>query len=159
MHTNRRTGSSLTLMTAALVLVAALTAAPAWSHCQVPCGIYDDAARVAALKEDARTIAKAVSEMTSLAGKSDPQSINQATRWVVTKEAHASHIIEVMANYFLAQRVKPGDDRPAYLSSLADHHGVITAAMKAKQKADTATVDALNAAIDLMAKHYAAHEH
>ena len=143
----------------AAVLVALLAPLPAWSHCQVPCGIYDDMARVTALKEDATTIAKAVAEIEALAGKADVQSLNQITRWVVTKEEHASHIIEVMANYFLAQRVKAGEDRDAYLASLADHHAVMTAAMKAKQTAATESVDALNAAIDTMAKHYMEHEH
>ncbi len=147
------------LLPVAAVVVALLAPLPAWSHCQVPCGIYDDMARVTALKEDATTIAKAVTEIEALAGKTDVQSLNQITRWVVTKEEHASHIIEVMANYFLAQRVKAGEDRDAYLASLADHHAVMTAAMKAKQTAATESVDALNAAIDTMAKHYIEHEH
>ncbi len=144
-------------LAAACAVAAVLLATPAWPHCQVPCGIYDDMARVTALKEDATTIGKAVTEIAALAGKSDAQSLNQITRWVVTKEQHASHIIEVMAEYFLAQRVKAGEDRDAYLASLADHHAVITAAMKAKQKADAATVEALDSALDKLATHY--HDH
>lgn len=129
----------------------------AWSHCQVPCGIYDDGARVERLKEDSKTIAKAVAQINELAGKSDAQSLNQITRWVTNKEEHAAHIIEVVAEYFLAQRVKAGKDKAAYLSSLADHHAVIVAAMKTKQSADAATVKELDDAIAALAKHYHSH--
>ena len=50
------------------------------AHCQVPCGIFDDHARVAAMHEDAVTAAKAISELSKLAGKTDPQSLNQMVR-------------------------------------------------------------------------------
>ena len=44
-----------------LASVVLWSASPATSeaHCQVPCGIYDDAARIARLREDTATIAKA----------------------------------------------------------------------------------------------------
>ena len=32
------------------------------AHCQVPCGIYDDHARVEAMAEDAATVIKAVND-------------------------------------------------------------------------------------------------
>ena len=32
-------------------------------HCQVPCGIYDDARRFKEMQEDARSVAKAVAEI------------------------------------------------------------------------------------------------
>ena len=128
------------------------------AHCQVPCSIYDDGARVSRLREDATTIAKAIAQINELAGKRDAQSLNQATRWVATKEAHASHIIEVVAQYFLTQRVKavaPGDaGHDAYLLALADHHAVMVAAMKTKQKADAVTTEALSNALDRLASHY-----
>jgi nickel superoxide dismutase len=128
------------------------------AHCQVPCGIYDDAARIQQLKEDSTTIAKAVKNIGDLAGQHDAMALNQAVRWVNTKEEHASHIMEVVAQYFLAQRVKPvaagGEGSEAYLAKLADHHAVLVAAMKTKQSADPATVAALNKAIDRLATHY-----
>lgn len=133
-------------------------APPVNAHCQMPCGIYDDIARIARLHEDADTIAKAMSQMAALAGGSDAQSLNQATRWVTTKEAHASHVIEVVSEYFLTQRVKPvaegADGYDTYLKSLADHHAVMVAAMKAKQNADASYAEKLQHAIDVMAKHY-----
>ncbi|MEM6820934.1 MAG: superoxide dismutase [Ni], partial [Verrucomicrobiota bacterium] len=65
-----------------LLLICVLTPLlinPQWSqaHCQVPCGIYDDHARVQSMLEDADTVAKAASLLSELAGKSDPQSLNQ----------------------------------------------------------------------------------
>jgi nickel superoxide dismutase len=128
------------------------------AHCQVPCGIYDDPARIARLHEDATTIAKAITQINELAGKHDAQSLNQLMRWVTTKEAHASHIIEVVAEYFLTQKVKPVAPGAAgydeYLRKLADHHAVMVAAMKTKQKPEPAAADALHQAIDALAKHY-----
>ncbi len=133
------------------------------AHCQVPCGIYDDAARISRLKEDATTIAKAVTELKSLASKSDALSQNQFTRWVMTKEDHASNIISVVSEYFLTQKVKPKSKTDAeyadYLSSLAKHHAVMVAAMKTKQTVDQANVDALNAAIAELEKGYRVHKH
>ena len=143
----------------AVVATLAFLAVPltASAHCQVPCGIYNDEARVESLREDARTIAKAVSQVHELAGKTDAQSLNQITRWVMNKEEHASHIIDVVANYFLAQRVKPGDDVDSYTASLVDHHSVIVAAMKTKQNASQETVDALFRAIETLGEHYHSH--
>jgi nickel superoxide dismutase len=144
----------LMLLAGVVVWVSAPNAAEA--HCQVPCGIYDDAARIARLREDTETIAKAITNITHLAGAHDAQSANQLVRWVTTKEDHASHIIQVVAEYFLAQRVKPadGDGRAAYLEKLEKHHAVIVAAMKAKQNANMAYADALEHAIAGIAGYY-----
>ncbi len=150
------------LWIAALAL-SAWGAPAAVAHCQVPCGIYDDQARVARLLEDAATIEKAMAQIQELSGKNDAQSLNQLTRWVTTKEQHASHIIAVVAEYFLAQRVKPQapsvvsyDD---YLKTLADHHAVVVAAMKAKQNTDPQHAQSLRKAIDRLATHYQEHAH
>ena len=120
-------------------------AGQAQAHCQVPCGIYDDHARIHAMLEDATTIEKALSEMKGLVGKTDAQSFNQAARWVATKEQHATHIQEVVAVYFMTQRVKPGEkDTAAQLAAL---HEVMVWAMKTKQSVDPANVTKLRAAI------------
>jgi nickel superoxide dismutase len=135
------------------------------SHCQVPCGIYDDAARVTRMYEDAATIEKAIGQINQLAGKTDAQSANQLGRWIATKEAHATNIITTVAEYFLTQKVKPvaadADGYSAYLAKLADHHQVMNAAMKAKQNADAQYASALKDAIAGLAQHYdtAGHDH
>lgn len=144
----------------ALVFAATLSlnAPTAQAHCQVPCGIYDDAARIAHMREDATTIEKADKLINELAGKADALSLNQATRWINTKEAHASNIIDTVSTYFLTQKVKPvakgADGYDSYLATLADHHAVMTAAMKCKQTVDASNVEALKKAIDGLATHY-----
>ena len=142
----------------ATLLAIALLPHLVFAHCQVPCGIYDDAARFDRMYEDAATIEKAMVQMQDLAGKNDAQSANQLTRWIITKEAHASNIITTVSEYFLTQKVKPvaSDDEghAAFLIKLEDHHRVMNAAMKAKQNSDPEVVGALRAALDWMGKHY-----
>merc|ERR1711934_938569 len=125
-------------------------------HCQVPCGIFDDPARVAALKEDASTIRKAMVQIEELNAASDALSFNQATRWVMTKEDHASAIIDKVGNYMLAQRVKAElfDSTTDYYEALEAHHKVMQAAVKGKQVVDAAACDALDAAISNLEPMY-----
>lgn len=141
-----------------LFLLTSLIPALVLAHCQVPCGIYDDAARIHRMYEDAITIEKGMAQITALAGKSDPQSANQLTRWIVTKEAHAGNIITTVAEYFLTQKVKPvapgNEGYQQYLTKLADHHAVMAAAMKVKQNITPEYVTALREAIDRLVKHY-----
>jgi len=129
----------------------------AYAHCQLPCGIYDDHARVQSMLEDAATVAKAVILINELAGKTDPQSQNQIVRWVMNKEKHAQYVIDIISDYFLTQRVKP--DQADYSDRLIKHHAVILAAMKAKQNADSEHAEALKASIEVLAPYYPEHEH
>ena len=129
----------------------------AMAHCQVPCGIYDDYARVQAMLEDAETVAKAMKMMAELAGKTDAQSQNQMVRWIMNKETHAQKVIETISDYFLTQRVKP--EQEDYAQRLAKHHAVILAAMKAKQNSDEKSAAALKASIEALATYYPEHKH
>ena len=124
------------------------------AHCQVPCGIYDDHARVHAMLEDAATVAKATKLMAELAGKTDAQSQNQMVRWVLNKEQHAQNIISTISDYFLTQRVK--SSQKDYTERLVKHHTVIVAAMKAKQNADGKFAEALTKSIEALAAYYPA---
>lgn len=126
------------------------------AHCEVPCGIYADQMRFEMMLEDQATIAKAMKQITDLAPKTDAQSVNQRTRWVITKEEHAKKSMDVIAQYFMAQRLKPGKDEAstaAYVKKLTKAHGVMRAAMKCKQSVDAKDADAMKAAI--MAFHQA----
>lgn|SRR6056297_60175 len=122
------------------------------AHCQLPCGIYDDHARVQSMLEDVETIERAVNMITALAGKSDSQSRNQTIRWVMNKETHAQRIIDTISDYFLTQRVKPA--QKDYAERLARHHAVIVAAMKAKQNVDMKYVNALKKDIERLLPYY-----
>ncbi|MEM6329173.1 MAG: superoxide dismutase [Ni] [Planctomycetota bacterium] len=137
----------LPTLTAALCL---LPTAYAGAHCQVPCGIYGDQRRFEEMLEDTATIAKAIAEMQNIqdniqSGALSMADLNQLPRWVANKEKHASNIQAIIADYFLAQRVKA--DKPRYVEQLKATHAVTVAAMKCKQTADPAMADKLKAAI------------
>ncbi len=141
------------------VLATLLISLPAsvQAHCQIPCGIYDDNARVASMLEDVATIQKAVSQIANLAGKTDAQSQNQLVRWVVNKEQHAQRIIATISDYFLTQRVKAS--QADYAERLRKHHAVIVAAMRAKQNAGAKMVAELKTAVQALEPYYPGHKH
>jgi hypothetical protein len=125
-------------------------------HCQVPCGIFDDPARVSALKEDASTVRKAMVQINELSADTTPLALNQSVRWINTKEDHAKNIITTVSEYMLAQRVKKElfESEADYLQALAAHHSLMQAAVKTKQVVDVAACDALDHAIDDVSKMY-----
>merc|ERR1719442_372558 len=108
-------------------------------HCMVPCGIFDDPVRAALLKEDAKTIRKAMTQVVALAPESAALSLNQAVRWVNVKEQSAYNIITMVSEYMLCQRVKKElfKNEEEYHLALELHHALLQAAMKAKQTTDT----------------------
>ncbi|MGD8337915.1 MAG: superoxide dismutase, Ni [Desulfobacterales bacterium] len=129
---------------------------PAHAHCQIPCGIYDDHARVQSMLEDAATVDKSAKLIAELAGKSDAQSQNQLVRWVMNKEKHAQQIISTISDYFLTQRVQPS--QKDYTERLSKHHAVIIAAMKAKQNADMKYAKNLKESIEALLSYYPEHK-
>lgn len=130
---------------------------PALSHCQIPCGIYDDHARVQSMLEDAATVEKSARLIAELTGKSDAQSQNQLIRWVMNKEQHAQKVISTISDYFLTQRVKSTQED--YVERLTEHHAVIVAAMKAKQNADVKYAKDLRESIEVLLSYYPEHTH
>jgi nickel superoxide dismutase len=135
------------------------------AHCEVPCGIYGDHARIVQMLEDTTTIEKATDQILELSRKSDAVSVNQATRWVMNKEEHATRIQHTIAQYFLTQRVKPKapdtEDYADYVTRLAEHHAVMVAAMKTKQTVDPDAVVTLRRSIERIGRYYRpeGHEH
>ena len=134
---------------------------PAQTHCQVPCGIFDDPATVASVRECCATIRKAMVQINELSGAGSAQAFNQMTRWVNTKEEHASKIMTTISEYCLAQRCKifgtagsPFKTETDYIDALKAHHAVMVAAMKTKQTVDVAAADALEHAIGDFSKMY-----
>ena len=125
-------------------------------HCQVPCGIFDDPAMVASLREMSATIRKAMAQINELAGGlSDPVKLNQSMRWVMTKEEHCGKIIALVGEYCLCQRVKAAEMSPEdYVDALKIHHLVMQNAMKCKQNVDTDFCCHLDHSLDDLAKMY-----
>jgi nickel superoxide dismutase len=113
------------------------------AHCQVPCGIYNDAARIIQIQEDFSTIQKAMTKIKELSQQQDATSMNQLTRWIMTKEDHASKIQKVVSEYFLTQRIKAkteGSEFDTYVKQTTTLHQILVSAMKCKQTVDEQNV-------------------
>ena len=109
------------------------------AHCQIPCGIYDDVLRIKQIKEDFYTIKKAINEIKKLSENSDEITHNQLTRWVITKENHASNIQKIVSEYFLTQRVK--ETNLQYIEQTTLLQRLLVSAMKCKQNLNQDNVD------------------
>ncbi|MDF1659806.1 MAG: superoxide dismutase [Ni] [Verrucomicrobiales bacterium] len=136
-----------TILTLPLLAVAFLSLSThnVEAHCQVPCGIFSDQAEFEKMLEAQTTIAKANVEMAKLIEENTPLAVNQATRWIMTKEDHCKKVIESVSEYFMAQRIKP--DAENYETALLAAHTVMRAAMKAKQDPSAEVAEALKTAI------------
>jgi len=115
----------------------------AQSHCEIPCGIYDDEARMDLILEHASTIEKSMMQITELE-KAD--NANQLVRWVNNKEEHATELQHIVTQYFMTQRIK--FDSPDYDKKLAALHKMLVYSMKCKQTVDLANVEMLRQAAD-----------
>lgn len=134
-----------------------------FAHCQIPCGIYDDATKLKELLLDVTTIEKSIEKINSLSAekKSD---YNQLVRWVNNKEDHANNIIDNMANYYLAQRVKIKEKSDSknysiYQNHLEGIHSVIKWAMKAKQSSELEVAKNLRKSLEDYGKFYEKNHH
>ncbi len=132
----------------------------AYSHCQVPCGIYGDDARFDAIGEHITTIEKSMKQIEELTAQ-EPVNANQIVRWVNNKEKHADEISQIVTYYFMAQRVKlpaAGDTKAynAYVKKLTLLHEMLVYAMKAKQTTDLTNVEKLRIALEKFHRAYAA---
>ena len=112
------------------------------AHCQVPCGIYDDARKIIEIEEDIMTIKKAINNIQLISSQNiqTAQDMNQLVRWITTKEEHAQHIQNTIMEYYLSQRIKPkeknNDDYLKYVSMTTLCQQIIFYAMKTKQSVD-----------------------
>jgi nickel superoxide dismutase len=133
------------LLQAAMVLSCTLLlAGAAAAHCEIPCGIYDDEARIAMLLEHVATIEKSMNQITAIE-KEKEHNANQLVRWVMNKEKHADELQEIVSQYFMTQRIKL--DAKEYDKKLALLHQMLVYAMKCKQTTDLAHTAKLTALI------------
>jgi nickel superoxide dismutase len=118
-----------------------------FSHCQVPCGIYDDQMRIKMIAEHITTMEKAMNEVMTLSKESAP-NYNQIVRWVVNKEKHAEELSDIVTYYFMTQRLKPVPKTDVkeyanYQQQLELLHHMLVYTMKAKQSTDLTTIEKL----------------
>lgn len=123
----------------------------ALSHCEVPCGIYGDQARITQMLEDIDTIEKAMLQIEELGNAAKP-NFNQIVRWTITKEDHATKLQHTVTQYFMTQRIKPEQEQ--YVEKLTALHGMLLAAMKSKQTTDVAHTATLRRLVGEFSKLY-----
>lgn len=148
-----------TLQLITLCLITLGIAQSANAHCQVPCGIYGDGLKISELEQHVTTIVKASAQITELSAKESltAQDHQQLIRWTNNKESHASKIIDEVANYFLAQRVKPDADH--YAEKLEVLHHIVVYSMKSKQTTDGEAAKVLGKKIAAFKGLYLDHHH
>jgi nickel superoxide dismutase len=135
-----------------------------FSHCQVPCGIYDDQVRVKMIAEHITTMEKAMKQVAGLSKESSP-NYNQIVRWVTNKEKHAEALSDIVTYYFMTQRLKPVDKSDAkkyagYQKKLELLHHLLVYAMKAKQTTDLKHIEMLRMLLKKFeAAYFGGHSH
>ncbi|MCK4559618.1 MAG: superoxide dismutase [Calditrichia bacterium] len=134
-----------------LIFIFALMVNQAYSHCQIPCGIYGDHTRFDMLVEHIQTIEKGMNQINELS-KNSSANINQLVRWVNNKDEHADEFTEIVTYYFLAQRIKIADSQKTeefadYQKKLTILHQMMVFSMKCKQTTDLKNVEELKSLV------------
>lgn len=105
----------------------------AYSHCQMPCGIYHDDMVYDQIDQYVETMYKAMWELNEL--KLDtPKERNQFVRWVMQKDKNSDEAAELLCYYFLEQKIKP--DEPDTLKRLVSLHKLLFLTVQIKQNVD-----------------------
>ena len=117
------------------------------SHCEIPCGIYDDPMRFDMIAEHIKTIEKSMIQITALE-KNKEQNNNQLVRWIKNKETHADALADIVTQYFMTQRIRPVNkmDKQGYskyVQQLTSLHQMLLYSMKCKQTTDLENVEKL----------------
>lgn len=146
------------LAVSAFLISTAVFVSIVYSHCQIPCGIYNDPARFDEMSEHIITIEKAMKQITELSQQDKP-NMNQIVRWVQNKDKHADELSHIVTYYFMAQRVKPVDKTDAvhhelYVKKLTLLHELLVYSMKAKQTTDLSNVEKLRNTLSEFRKAY-----
>lgn len=121
----------------------------AYSHCEIPCGIYDDHMRISMLKEHIGTMEKSMAKIIELEKSNNK---NQLVRWVNNKERHAEEFQMITWHYFLTQRIKP--DTEKYADKLSLLHKMSFYAMKCKQTTDMKNIEQLKELVNSFEQIY-----
>jgi len=138
------------------VFIVLFSGSLAWSHCEIPCGIYDDEMRIHMVAEHITTIEKAMKEIIRLQAE-EPKNYNQLVRWIVNKEEHATTLQDIITQYFMTQRIKIDDDN--YNAKLAVLHKIIVYAMKCKQGLELKHIGTLRNLLESFSHMYFEHNH
>lgn len=140
----------------ATILIVLFSVSPVWSHCEIPCGIYDDQLRVQLVAEHIKTIEKSMNEILTLQAEG-PKNYNQLVRWIKNKEDHADMLQDIVTQYFMTQRIQIDDDE--YTRKLVVLHKMIVYAMKCKQTVDLSHIETLRGLLKQFSELYFGQHH
>ena len=129
-----------------------------FSHCEIPCGIYNDPMRLEMIAEHITTIEKSMVQI-NLLELNGESSDNQLVRWSGNKEKHADALNEIVTQYFMTQRIKPADpsnkkDHAKYVQQLTSLHQMLVYSMKCKQTTDLQNVEKLKSLLQQFSDVY-----
>lgn len=106
----------------------------AFSHCQMPCGIYHDDMVFEMIDQYLETMYKATTELGHLQNGTTLKDKNQFVRWVIEKENASNEASKILTEYFLQQKIKPDEeDTPKKLIAT---HKLLFLIVRIKQNAD-----------------------
>jgi len=136
----KKSGRNILLALIVSVLLMLAFSPAVFSHCEIPCGIYDDAMRLEMMAEHITTIEKSMKQIQELS-EDTSKNYNQLVRWVLNKEQHADSLSDIVTQYFMKQRIKPVDSSEGqayqgYVQKLTTLHKLMVYSMNCKQTAD-----------------------
>ena len=144
------------LLSILLILSGLFAGQPAWAHCEIPCGIYDDELRIRLIAEHIATVEKSMRQILALEAE-NPLNINQLVRWTTNKEDHAGKIQDIVWQYFMTQRITV--DAENYTRKITALHQMLIAAMRCKQTTDVSYTAALRKLLKTFEGLYFDHTH
>ena len=139
------------IIISAMCVLLLIPAVAVFSHCEIPCGVYDDGMRIKMLWEHITTIEKSIKTIQTLEKEKD-HNANQLIRWVMNKDEHANQLQEIVTQYFMTQRIKP--DTKNYSKKLENLHQMLIYSMKCKQTTDLSHVEKLKSLVTNFEKLY-----
>ena len=141
-------------------LLLVLWTAGAASHCEIPCGIYDDGMRIKLIREHIDTIEKSMNMIKKLTGQQE-KNYNQIVRWINNKEAHAEELQHIVYQYFMTQRINPvgeeDEEYGRYIEEVTLLHQLLIGAMRSKQTLELDHIANMRKLVDRFEKAYFGH--
>jgi nickel superoxide dismutase len=147
----KKLNKTILLVVISCMLLLLVSLPMAFSHCEIPCGIYNDPMRMDMMAEDITTIEKSMKEIKELSAQGE-KNYNQLVRWIINKDNHADYFSEIVTQYFMTQRITPvaeSDEKAykEYINKLTLLHKMLVYAMKCKQTTDLQNVEQLRACL------------
>lgn len=111
---------------------------PLSAHCQMPCGIYHDEMVFNQIDQYIETMYKGITELKN-SKFATPFERNNFIRWVELKEKASDEMANLITEYFLQQKIKPGE--PDTVKRLVSAHKMLFELTAIKQNVDLKMIE------------------